>query len=211
MAFVFYPSIEEVEDGMVAALKADATIAAYAQKVGSFKGDMKTALSQAVRFAPTILVIWAQSEIEDRGMQELGAVAEFHVLCVSRNLRNEASRRQPEASGEVGLYQMMADVLRVLTRSDLDLTGLEELNPIRAEVLQADAAAGGGVALGQVGFMAELELREDESDEGIADLEDVYVTLEVANPDEDNDGEIAWVEVVDPATDVTEVVQDLET
>lgn len=204
MSLALHPTLEASEDAIVAALQADTTIDAYCRDaISSFEGSWRQVVEETSRRMPAIVVLFAGAEIEPSGMVEDRVEAEWHVLCLAKNLRNERARRNPESSGEVGAYAIVQDVLRVLTRSDCDLESFGELYPQGIDLVEGSRQR----SIYRLVFTNELELREVAD---VDDLDRVDLTIEVPNPDEDNDGEIAWVEVgTDNDEEATEVVDDL--
>lgn len=182
------PTLEALEDAIVAALRADATIAAYARDIQSFQGDLEQALEQGSVRDPAFLVIFAGGQMEPEGVESFTAQMEFHVIVRARNLRGNDYQRKPQAASEVGTYQMVQDTLRVLAHNDFGLAGLRELEPQGMELLQAGSNKDRTLSAYTVVFMAQVELQAVEPDEL---LNSIATTYEIANPDE-GDGSTGW-------------------
>lgn len=177
------PTLEEAEDAILAALREDATIAAYVKSVSSFQGTFEQALQEAsLAGDPAFLVMMAGIEFDERGPLEHVAVVEWHVIVRARNLRGNAYQRKPSAAGEVGTYQMVQDVLRVLTTQDLDLDGMAAISPAGVELLQANASRDRSLSAYLVVFFSELDHRVVEpGDEDL--ITEVGATYEVRTSD----------------------------
>lgn len=130
---------EAIEDGIVAALQADATIVAYAGHIGPWQGSPEQArqAGQVLKY-PSITVVYTGGELDPKGQFTFGHEAKFQVTVTARNLRSRRAQRASDASGEVGSYNVLADVLRVLSGQDLGLD-MDELRPQTIEPLEPDA------------------------------------------------------------------------
>lgn len=172
-----YPSLEVAEDGILAALAADAAIVAYAADVQPFQGTLAQALAETSFRDPAILVLFAGADIDPLGMEIEGLTCEWHILVRSRNLRGNTPRQAPAAPTEVGTYQMVVDVLRVLTHRTLDLDGMGELLPANIELLTASANADRTQSAYLVTFRATQELRVADADDDLLETSVVVQPL----------------------------------
>lgn len=154
---VLRPTLEAAEDAIVAALAGDATIAAYIMDVVSWQGTLEDAVQEAVIREPAILVLCAGAEFEERGALEHIASVEWHIVVKHRSLRGERYRRAPAAPGEVGTYQMVQDVLRVLVGQDLELEGMSPLAPKAVELLQTSSSKDRAQSAYTLIFTSELD------------------------------------------------------
>lgn len=193
MARLLYPSLEQIEDAVVAALQADTTIQAYARAVQSFQGELLEALEEQSFRDPAFLVVISGGDIEASGHLQHQVELEVGVVVRATNLRGNKYQRAPSSSAEVGTYQMVQDVLRVLSLSDLALSGLDELEPKGWELLKTGSTRSRSVSAQLVTFTTHAELREEIPGDS---LEEVAATYET----HDSDG--AWSDVAMETIDV---------
>lgn len=199
LQLAFQPSLEDAEDAIVAALQADATIAAYARHVISFAGTWEEARRDALKQLPAILVVYVGGRFEPRGRAGAAHVVEWHVVVAAKNLRNERRGRQG-AGGEVGAYQMLRDVVRVLGNADL---GVDGMGPLQARESQAVRMKGPGATTPGSGvyrlvFTGTLDLVAAAPPDSLETIQSEYRT---ANTDE-TDGSVSWVSVANDTTDL---------
>ena len=186
----YEPSLETCEDAIVAVLQADPTIAAYVSQVSSFAGTWEEARRDLIRTLPGIVVVYVGGRTEARGAAGAVHKAEWHVVVASRNLRSERRGRQTD-SAEVGAYQMIEDVTRVLGRADLGVDGMgglepRETHPVR---LKGKGNVSQGMAVYNLIFTCSLDLVAKAAPD---DLSTIASTFLAANPDE-SDGSTDWV------------------
>ena len=174
------PGLDSLEDAVVAALLADATISSYAQEVSPFQGALEDAISEQSWRDPSILVLFAGGPIEAAGSEDVRITCEWQVIVRARNLRGNAARQAPTATGEVGTYQMVADVLRVLTHRTLDLEGAGALEPQGVELLAAAANPDRALSAYLLVFTQTVELQAIAPD---VELAEVGATLDGPVPD----------------------------
>ena len=100
--------------------------------IGSYGGQYDESLSQA---QPAFPAVWFALD-SDEFARDQGNVhvwqPRWTVLCATRSLRNEQARRQG-AAGEVGTYQLVQDLRRLLVGQTLGLP----IDPIRATRISA--------------------------------------------------------------------------
>lgn len=189
------PTLEVVEDAILAALREDAILATRlrspALDIQSFRGDGAEAIATAVQRQPALLVLYDGTRLEPQGMHQHVGMDTWVVLVLASNLRGEAARRRPAPAGEVGAYELVEHVLRVLTATDLGLDGFGELAPVQVELVETSTRAGQSLTLYQVAFEAEHVLRDTPPDQL---LETLASTYEVRGADDE--GETTWTEVV---------------
>lgn len=187
------PTLDEVEDAILAALKADTTIAGYARSIATFQGSLVKAVQQGIGLRqPALLVLFNGGPLKRLGSGLFRLTAEWDVLCCARNLRSAAHGANPEASGEVGAYDIVADVLRVLSDTDLDLDGMDDLVPLDIELLSNGEIKDATLTVYRVIFRGDVELQVVEPDQL---LEEIVATFDAANTDEDT-GDTEWSEDV---------------
>lgn len=179
------PGLEAVEDAIVAALAGDATIAAYVKDVRPFQGSVEQAVQEAAAGDRSLLVMFAGMELEQRG-EDWVAVTEWHVHVRCRNLRGEKYSRRPASATEVGAYQMVQDVLRVLTLQDFDLDGLAPIKPDGAEAILVTTNRDRTLAAYTVVFHGEIDMCVVEPD-------DAFTTLVTSYEVPDGEGTFAEV------------------
>ncbi len=194
MALALHPTLEEIEDGVVAQLQADATIDAYVMDVSPFQGTLEQALEERSYRDPSFLVAVTSGEIRPHGPLNWEAELEIVLTARSRNLRGNRYQANPSSSSEIGTYQMVQDALRVLSGNDLGLTGLDELVPEGFELLKASSNPDRGLSAYAIGFTTTAELRHVEPTD---ELETVRATYET--PDGDGD----WHDVATEDVDVS--------
>lgn len=194
MSRALTPTLEEAESAIVAALKADATIAAYTSEIHPFGGTLVQALQEGAYRDPSILVVFTGGEAIELGHLDHKFTLEWTVIVRARSLRGNAYQRAPSSATEIGAYQMVEDVLRVLTLADFDLDGLSPLRPLGVELLKASEVPGRSISAYQVAFEADHELCEEAPDDG---LETIATTTETTN----SEGE--WTDVLEGSADVS--------
>ncbi len=192
MARALHPTLEEIEDAVVAALQADSTIAAYARGIHAFQGTLTEALEESSYRDPSFLVVVVGGDIEPHGHLQHQVEVEIDLVVRATNLRGNKYQRNPSSSSEVGTYQMVQDTLRVLTLNDLDLDGLEELQPQGWELLKTGSTKQRSLSAQQVAFLTKAELREAPPDD---ELDTVAATYET--PDGDGDWHVVAEETID--------------
>jgi len=192
--------IGAIEDAMVEAMQADVALAALARHIGTWQGELEDALEQVAFRDPSILVLFGGFDAEPRGGHESLDV-EWQVLVRARNLRRESARRHGgPVSGEVGTYELVQHVMRILTGSDLDLDGVDELRLAACRLLQTGRDPGKTTSAYLVVFKVDADLLAVAPEQTLDELE---LNLEVHNPDEAG-GDASWVPSVDLTLDLTE-------
>lgn len=179
--WVYQPTFEALEDGIVAALSADPTIAGYTTEIHPFQGSLESAMQQTSMRLPSVLVVFAGFDEEPEGMVDQEVKMEVHLLIRAANLRGPARAQNPTSAGDqVGAYQVIRDVTRVLRGSDL---GLEGLSPIRVDNAALLAAQGGprgsSVAYQVVLFATGAAVPDLDA----ADLTEIVTTISTPNGD----------------------------
>lgn len=192
--------ITGIEDALLAALQGDPALAAVARHIGSWQGELETAIEQNAFRDPAILVLFGGFDTSPRGGHEALDV-EWQILVRARNLRREAARRVGgPVSGEVGTYELVQHVMRILTGSDLDLDGVDELRLVACRLLQTGRDPSQTTSAYLVVFKVDADLLAVAPEQTLDELE---LNLEVHNPDEAG-GDVSWVPSVDLTLDLTE-------
>ena len=184
-AYAMSPTLEQIEDAMVAALAADDVVAAYAPAITSFHGSLEDAITQAAIRTPAFLVVNTSCEAEPEGMENDLIRETFQVLCLARNLRSRAAQRNAAASGEVGVYQMRRDAIEILVREDFDLDGCQPLVFVSGELLSSGTTEGGRdrtLSIYKLTFEATSELRPVEPTEALANVVLTLVQQDAPDP-----------------------------
>lgn len=168
------PSLEAIEDAIVAALVADPTIAAYVADVAPFQGTLEQAIQETAFRDPAMLVLFAGFDADAFGQADEQLDLEWHVIVRGRNLRSNAARQAPAATGEVGTYQMVQDALRVLAGREFELDGLGALSAAGCELLTAGANKDRSLSAYTVVFRCTAELRVVEGDDELTTMAATY-------------------------------------
>jgi hypothetical protein len=108
----------EIEDAILATLRADADLAAYVKLVMPLPSLQENLLERLIVQFPAIGVISPSGMYEYVSTRPFGIQREtgrFHVLCFNRNLRSLAAPIRGGAAGEKGLWDMIEDCRRVLS------------------------------------------------------------------------------------------------
>lgn len=136
-------AIAQIEAAIVAALRADATLAAIAPTIESHAGKaaMMRARGATIRL-PAVLVWYKGGPIEPMGANAFRAELTFGVSLAARSLRSDEARLAGLGSAaEPGIYELATSVLRILAGQTLEQP-ISELVPLEVEPVQADFEAG---------------------------------------------------------------------
>ena len=183
-------SLEDIEDAIVAALQADAVIAAYAKSVVPFQGTLADAAREVALRDPAFIVLFGGAAGETQALGDQ-LDQQWMVVVRTRNLRSNKAGRGG-ATGEVGSYQMVQDALRVLSRSDLSLDGVGPLRIREVELVQAGQVKDRAVSMYQLVFAQLVDLVPAPATN---DFDGASGTLEVRNDRTDTWKEVVEVEV----------------
>lgn len=172
-------SLEDVEDALLEALQTDVTIASYVRTINSWQGSIEDAVKQSALRDPAILVLFVGGPIRQVGGHH-ACLCQWQVLVRDRNLRREGARRTGVGAAP-GTYNMVADVLRVVTGFGAELDGVKSFEPVSVDLLQAGRDPSQVTSAYLVAFETELDLLVLA---GTTDLDQVNVELPVVNRDE---------------------------
>lgn len=112
--------VSQIEAGIIGTLKS-ATGLAYLKKVESYGGQFDDDLAEVVRAYPAVWVVFAGSgKPKPYDGKKWLVPTTFAVMAAARNVRNEGATRRGSV-GEVGTYQILADVRDLLLGQDLGL------------------------------------------------------------------------------------------
>lgn len=125
------PDFEEVEDGIIAAIK---TQMPYVLKVETYAGQLDGEVAKLAINAPAIFVMYSGTHFEWADGQALfNEEVVFTCFLVAKNLRgNEAVRKD----GETGCYKLIKEILKTITNKTFGLD-IERLQPIAVKFLFA--------------------------------------------------------------------------
>lgn len=123
--------IGQIEDAIIARIQAASSAIpglGYKLSVASYGGQLDDNLGEVVRALPAVWVTYAGGPKPIKANTsgtKLKTGATFAVMCGSRNVRGERATRQGLTVGgvvkEVGAYQILEDVSRILKHQDLNL------------------------------------------------------------------------------------------
>lgn len=113
-------ALEQIEDALLDRLKRG--LGKLALSVEPYGGELDDLMPDVVRRFPAVWVTFGgitRSESIGTSREKTKATGQFVVMCAARNVRQEAARRG--YSGEVGAYQLVRAVRRLLDGQDLGL------------------------------------------------------------------------------------------
>jgi phage gp37-like protein len=87
----------------------------YSATVQSFGGDFAAGIERAIKNFPAIVIVYTGATMVKESQQTYQHVHNFNIMVCAKNLRNEKTTRYGGAAGEVGSYQMVDDMLRLLS------------------------------------------------------------------------------------------------
>lgn len=129
-------TVTEIEDGILATLQADATLAGYCKAFLPIPTLDEASLRKLVMQFPSIGVIGNEGAYD----YQLSSVAEdagtFLVLCFNRSLRSRTASSRGSGE-EPGVWDLVEDARRILTGSTLGLAGVVDALPVRRNLLFA--------------------------------------------------------------------------
>ena len=116
--------IAAIENAIIAAVKAQEASGALGYELKTLRtygGEFADGLDRAVPNFPAVMVLFGGGPVSKEGAA-LKVTARFLIICAASNIRNEAAGRQgDEVSGKVGSYQIMLDMIRLLSNQNFDL------------------------------------------------------------------------------------------
>jgi len=121
--------IGTIEQAIVDKLK-DAALGYTLKDVKSYGGELEAKASEIVKRTPAVFVTFSgEAKPEQIASSAWRHVPRFSIICATRNRRNEKAARRG-AAGDVGTYQMVEDMRRVLLFG-LGLSDVGEVKPGR--------------------------------------------------------------------------------
>ncbi len=130
-------TINQVEDGILTALRNDVPLKAVCRKIDTYAGPPAPQSVEdflAGVLPPACLVYYLGSEYEDNATTRIQT---FSILVITRNLRGGAAARKG-VTGETGAYEMIEMVKAALKRNMLGLD-IAPLRPVREVLVAAEA------------------------------------------------------------------------
>ncbi|WP_293934059.1 DUF1834 family protein [Iodobacter sp.] len=127
-------SLEQIEDALVARLKQG--LGRLATSVENYGGELDDLTPEVIRCFPAVWVTFGgiiRSEKTKTSEKSIKASGQWVVMCAARNIRNHNAARQGGV-GEVGAYQLVRSVRRLLQQQDLGLA-IDYLQPGRVRTL----------------------------------------------------------------------------
>jgi len=124
-------TITEIEDAIVNALKAS-DMAAYCKKIDSYQveaGDLEEQIRIFAGQLPCALIVYSGSPefiYSLSGVQDMPMT--FSILLCAQSLRGKGEARR----GNVGTYQMIDDLRKILTNNQIGLN-IDPLLPTKVE------------------------------------------------------------------------------
>ena len=115
-------SIETIENAIVSALAADATLKTYVKTFERMPWENLEDLEKLLRQYPAIVVSYAGGEDDTENFSVMDHSGRFAVMCAHKNLRSPSAAARGLITGEKGVYDMLNDVLNCLNFSDLGLS-----------------------------------------------------------------------------------------
>lgn len=131
----------------------------YALHVASYAGEFEEddARRAIARFPAAWVSFLSETPVDKRASKTVYR-ARFAVMLAARSLRNERAQRHGTQSGDVGLYQLMADVGATLDREALALDGIaSRLERARASLLRNGYASRERVAIAVTEWTVDYE------------------------------------------------------
>lgn len=136
-----YVTVESIEDAILKTLKQDQKLASYVKRFMILPDLSEDYIARLVKSFPTIAVVGYEGywkEITTVYQDETGL---FAVLCVNKNLRSPEAAIRRGKHAEVGLYDIVEDVRRTLSKHNaVQVQGVIDCCPKRRKLLRADGA-----------------------------------------------------------------------
>lgn len=134
-----------IETAIIARIK-NATLP-YLHSVESYGGQFDDEAFDVVRVLPAVWVTFAgAAKPEQKGEQKFLTPATFAVMCCARSTRSERTTRHNGPAGEVGVYQILADIKQLLLMQDLGLA-IDHFRPGAIRTLYNTTLRNSGLAV----------------------------------------------------------------
>lgn len=138
--------IAQIEDAIINRIKTAAGLGYVLQYVESYGGQLDDDTFETVRSLPAVWVTFAGCDKpKQRGENLFLADAHFVLIMGARNIRGEREGRVGSI-GEVGVYQMIDDMGKLLMMQDLGLP-IDHFRPGRIRTLYNQKLQNNGLAV----------------------------------------------------------------
>lgn len=147
------PIIARVEDAMIDVIKGAKGLGYALKSVETYGGQFDDETFDIVRTLPAVWIAFAGAQKPHAMNTERDAwkvPATFAVMCGTRNLRGERDTRHGN-TGEVGTYQMIADMHALFVNQDLGLP-IDYIAPGPVRTLFNTRVKGGALSVFAVEF-----------------------------------------------------------
>ena len=109
-------NLVEVEDAVVAAIRADATLGTILKTVAPYEGQLEEELGRIPHLFPAVFVFIRDTAYRERTNREEDADLTITLIVASQSLRGQlAARRETDS----GVYAILKGLYRVLTPASL--------------------------------------------------------------------------------------------
>ncbi len=117
------PSIADIEKAMMELVENDPTIRAYKNTVATLSArNLKD--DRIIARHPAFLFYMEETRLAARTPNTYNYPMVFTILCLQKNLRGPEAEKFGGLPGEIGIYQMLKDLKRVLAGARLDISGV---------------------------------------------------------------------------------------
>ena len=123
-------SVADIEDQVIAKLKASAPLAAICQTIESYGGQLDSLTRDVPSlsiFLPAVLILYSRSGFSEPANRSFDEEMTFTAVIIDKNLRGLADLR-------TGAYSLLGLVRAVLIDNNLDLN-IEPIHPISIEAI----------------------------------------------------------------------------
>lgn len=120
MSYTGY-TVEEIEQAILDTLKADPTLIDYVRTFDYLLWERADEMERQVKNYPALLVAYMGGSDEGSVYSVLDHAGRFVVCCCARNLRGPTAAAHGSEQGEIGVYDLLNDVLSCLQFSELGL------------------------------------------------------------------------------------------
>lgn len=136
--------ISDIENAIIARIQAaqdasgDAGLGYKLKKLDTYGGEFSDGIERVVRDFPAVLVAYSGGPLHREFGRSYEMKGTFGVICCATSLRNERAARHG-ATGAVGSYQLIMDMLALLAGQKLGLD-IAPLKPVTIRPLINDKA-----------------------------------------------------------------------
>lgn len=125
------PRIDELEQAVIDAIKADATLSGYLKTVAALsRSNLDFSTERFIGVPPMVLVFYAGGEHESRNVvaNAYRHPARFTLYAAASNLRSDDAGRRG-ALGEKGCYDLLDDLRQLFAGTELTLPSNSGVKP----------------------------------------------------------------------------------